>query len=355
MHQIKQELRRRMHDPVTQTGEWLKSVAYSDLAIPLMFLTLAQWATLTVTPNAAHSAFPLLMIMLYCVALLQRTRLLRYGSVLALNFLLIYTGFGVFMGIVTLAVFALERYWSWRSGSRGDFALSIPAFLIAAASLASFFVHYTFWPAVDCFVFPYHPVTAYAWFMALMFWGFVGHTHHWILGTVVGALILGLAFVAFGAQLRRLLTRNRPPDRYIVRAVLLGFSLLFIANTAVGRVCLGREGAAASRYATLMIPVFLAMYFYLLSFSSIRIGRFALVLFVLLLIPSAVAVRTGARTNTDGKRAWVSCYRRTEDINYCDRSTNFKVDPSPEYDHLKEKLDYLKQYHLNLFASSTTK
>jgi hypothetical protein len=328
-------------------GSW----TYSDVAIPLMFLTLAQWATMVHTPNPAHAAFPLLMIMLYCLALLQCNRLLRYVLLLSLNFLLIYTGFGVFMGMVTLAVFALEIYWSVRGGAKGDLMLPVMGFIVAGASLGSFFHHYTFWPAVDCFVFPYHPISAYPWFMALMFWGFVGHPHHWIIGTVVGAALFIFAIVAIVAQLRPLLSRDRSSARYLVIFVLLAFSLLFVVNTAAGRVCLGREGAAASRYVTLMIPAFLAMYFCLLTFSANRVGKIAIGLFVLLLIPSALAVRNGVVANADGKRAWAACYRQREDIQYCDNSTNFKVDPYPDYDHLKEKLDYLKQQRLNLFAA----
>jgi hypothetical protein len=331
------------------------SLSHFDIAIPFMFLTLVQWEVMVGTPNPAHSAFPLLMIMLYCVALLQRNRLLRYASVLLLNILLIYTGFGVFMGVVTLGVFVLEFYWSARRITQGHPLVPIFAILIAAASLGSFFVHYTFWPAVDCFVFPYRPISSYVTFMALMVWGFVGPGVLLRVGTGVGLVILAAVGIAFWDQLRRLLTADRPAARILVGSVLLGYSLLFIVNTAVGRVCLGSKVALSSRYATLLIPAFLGLYFYLLSFSAKRAGKLSICLFVLLLIPSALAVRNSARSVTNGKRAWAACYRQTENIPYCDTSSGFKVDPSPEQNHLKEKLDYLKQHRLNLFAQSNSR
>ncbi len=330
-------------------------IAYSDVAIPLMFLNMTQWEVMVGTPNPAHSAFPLLMILLYCLTLLVPGKTLRYASLLVLNFFLIYTGFGIFMGIITLGVFALECYWHWRGLRTGSLVLPSVALLIAGASLASFFVHYTFWPAVDCFVFPYHPITSYLWFMAMMLWGFVGYPHWITLGTVTGTLMLVAALAALGVELRSLVVSDRLRDRHIVVAVLLGFSLLFVADAAVGRVCLGREAAASSRYVTLLIPAFLAAYFCLLPFASLRAGKVALGLFVIMLIPSAILVRGSARRETNGKRAWVACYLQTENIAYCDNAANFKVDPYPEYNHLKEKLDYLKQRQLNLFADTKTK
>jgi hypothetical protein len=43
--------------------------AFSDVSIPMMFLTLVQFETMVGTPNAAYSWFPLLFIMLYSLAL----------------------------------------------------------------------------------------------------------------------------------------------------------------------------------------------------------------------------------------------------------------------------------------------
>src|SRR5258708_38458346 len=101
------------------------------------------------------------MIMLYCLTLLLRNPFLKYGLVLIINFCLIYTGFGFFMGIVTIGVFALECYWSFRRITVIPAALPVVALLIAAAAFGSFFIHYTFASAVDCFDAPVRDQTAY--------------------------------------------------------------------------------------------------------------------------------------------------------------------------------------------------
>ena len=326
-------------------------LSYSDVAIPLIFLTLAQWETVVGTPNPAHSAFPLLMIMSYCLALQLKHRLLRHSCLLLLNIFLIYTGFGVFMGVVTLGIFGLELYRNMRGLTRESAILPLASFVIASASLASFFVHYVRWPAVGCFVFPYHPLISYVWFTGLMFWEFLGPAIHWRIGSAVGTLILVSVVILLVIQVRRLLMSKCPTEATLVGALLLSYSLLFAVNTGFGRVCLGLQAAEGSRYVTLLIPTFLAIYFYLLSITSGPVKICALTIFVFLLIPSAVTVRQGAHWSADGKRAWVACYWRTDNIGLCDDAVGFKIHPYPEDDDgLKEKLDYLKEHKLNLFA-----
>lgn len=76
-----------------------------------MFPTLQQFETFIGTPNLSHSAIPLALIMLYCLALLQPRYQRRFAWLLVLSFFLVFTGYGMFMGLVTLAIFALEFYW----------------------------------------------------------------------------------------------------------------------------------------------------------------------------------------------------------------------------------------------------
>ena len=330
-------------------------VSYSDVAIPVIFLTLAQFETLIDANNPAYAGYPLLLLMLYCLALLQRNHLLQYGCVLAVNFLLIYTGLGVLMGPVTLGVFTLQSYWSLRRMSPIPAWHPFAALLIAGASLGSFFAHYRWWPSVDCFVFPYHPLVHYPWFMVMMFDTVVGPTRSGAVMTVVGAMLLLFAAAILVFQLRCLLQRDRSRQTALIGAVLLGYSLLFSASAAVGRVCLGVGAGHSSRYVTFLIPAFLAMYFYLLSVPFQRIRKVGLALFVALLIRPALAVRNGAQQIPDGKRAWAACYRRMEDIRSCDRVTHFQIVPFPDQTHLAQKLDYLKQHRLNLFADPVVK
>jgi hypothetical protein len=341
-------------------------MSYSDIAIPIMFLTLAQSATVLHTPNPAYSGFPLLMIMLYCLALLHRNRVVRYGSVLLLNFLLIYTGFGLFIGGVTIGIFALECYCRLRRMTSTPFALPLAALLVATASLGSFFIHYPFRPAVDCFAVTPRYVVSYPWFMAEMFAAFVGPKRYIPVLTVPGVVILLAATAMLGTHLLCLLKCGRPTDTHLVGAALLGYSLMFSASAAVGRVCLGMQAAAAGNYATLLIPAFLAMYFYLLSRSWLSKRELVLGLFIAFLVPGAVRKAHGVDQFADAKRAWAACYVRTEDIRYCEQVASksllagtlpdhFQIHPDPEGSGLRQKLDYLKQHRLNLFAETSSK
>jgi hypothetical protein len=326
------------------------SLSYSDAVIPMIFLNLTQYGILIRTPNPAYSGFPLLMIMLYCLALLHHNRPLRYGMVLLLNFLLIYTGFGLFMGVVTLGVFALEGYLGVRRIIQGSLALSIAGFFIAAISLGSFFVHYRFLPAVDCFAITPHYVSLYPKFMAKMFAYFVVPAGDSAPVTIIGAGILLAMITMLGIQVFHLLKYDLSSERPLIGAILLSYALLYSANTAVGRVCVGIAAAFQSRYVTLLIPAFLALYFYLLSRPWRGMRPLALGLFAVLILPKALYVPHSAIPYAEAKRTWVACYKRTEDIAYCNRLTNLMIDNEPKRDRLKEKLDYLKQHRLNLFS-----
>jgi hypothetical protein len=333
------------------------ALSYSDLAIPVIFLSLAQYEMLVGASNPACSGLPLVMMMLYCFALLGRNRLLRYSSILALNFLLIYTGYGLFMGAVTIGVFLLECYWSWRRMTSAPFLQPLIGLLVAVASLASFFVYYTFSPGVDCFEIPHRHLLQYPQFTALMFAEFVvPRPLHVSLGmTILGVAILSLVVAVLGWHLLRLLKDARP-GAALVGAVLLSYSLLFSAVAPIGRLCLGLSAAFASRYVTLLIPAFLAVYFYLLSQSWHGKRNLVLALWVLLLLPAAVRKPwEDIRWYSNGKRDWANCYLRTENIHYCDQSANFSVHPNPEQIGLKEELDYLKQHRLNLFYEPSPK
>jgi hypothetical protein len=332
------------------------TLSYSDVSIPLIFLTLQQSETMIGTPNPAYGGFPVLLIMLYCLALLGQNRPLRYSLVLALNFLLIYTGFGFFMGVITLGVFLLECYRNWRYVTPVAFRQALAGLLASAASLASFFFRYTFSPAVDCFEIPRRHLLQYPQLTALMFGAFVvpRPLHVSWRMTALGIAIL-LAVVAVLGRHLLLSLRDARPNAELVGVVLLTYSLLFSANAAIGRLCLGLQMAYSSRYVTLLIPAFLALYFFLLSKSWYGQRSLILALWVLLLVPAAIRKPWEVHWYSTGKRDWARCYVQTENIHYCDQRANFWVHPRPEQIGLQWKLDYLKQHRLNLFSEANPK
>jgi hypothetical protein len=81
-----------------------------------------------------------------------------------------------------------------------------------------------------------------------------------------------------------------------------------------------------------------------------------LALWVILLLPSSLVIPvTEINWYSGGKSRWADCYRHTSNVRYCDEFSHFAIYPSPAATHLQEKLDYLKQNHLNLFADPAPK
>jgi hypothetical protein len=228
---------------------------------------------------------------------------------------------------------------------------------VAAASFGSFFIHYTFSSGVDCFEVPLRRFLEYPQFTALMFSGFVipRPLHISFAMTVLGAAIL-LVVVAVLVRHLRHLRKDACSGASLIGAVLLSYSLLFSTNAAIGRLCSTLRLAYSSRYVTLLIPAFLASYFYVLSRPWRGKRSFVLALWILLLLPAAVRKPwEEIRWYSNGKRDWANCYVRTENIHYCDQSANFLLHTPFEEIGLKEKLDYLKQRRLNLFSEADSK
>jgi hypothetical protein len=333
----------------------LRSFDYSDVVIPCLFLTFAQMEALVGEENPSYAAIPELLIGLYCLAWMIRKPIARYAAVLVLNFLLIYTGFGFFMGVVTIGVllFDLRRAVRTKSESESDsWILPAAALLLAAVSLASFFYHYHWDPAVPCFHFPdAHPLN-YPWFIGLMMAYFLG-LRAMLPASLAGSfLVLVAVAVLIWHGLR--LWRNREwsgVDRTV--AILLSFSLLFAANAAVGRVCIGMpESAQYSRYMGLLVPAFLGIYFHLLTWRKGTLRTAALAVFVVALVPGTVRMPSGYSPQLvkDGKQAWKTCILQTGTVDDCDRATGFPVHPDPRRTHLLEKLQFLQQNGLNLYS-----
>jgi hypothetical protein len=138
----------------------------------------------------------------------------------------------------------------------------------------------------------------------------------------------------------------------VVIFCLAGFALVYCANTAIGRVCMGLVGApAASRYLTLMIPAGLAVYLHLATLASARRAHLLGLAYVVLLIPGCLFLQNGDRENvrwySEGRRAWKAAYLATHDAVQATRQANFPIHPFP--DTLTERLQFLEKHRLNLF------
>src|SRR5262249_12321573 len=117
--------------------------------------------------NISHGPMPLLLVVLYCLAWTVRSQKWRYSLVLVVNFLLIHTGFGLFMGVVTPFLLAIELRGTDAGSSERTYSLL--ALIAAGASLAFFFLNYRFDSASPCLSANPRSLLPYLWFISLMF------------------------------------------------------------------------------------------------------------------------------------------------------------------------------------------
>jgi hypothetical protein len=334
-------------------------IEYYDVVIPSLVLTATQCEVIFGAANLAHGSMPLLLVVIYCLCWTVHSPALRFVAVVVVNFLLIFTGFGLLMGVVTPLAILVSLWLS--APDRRQLKTHLIALALACLSLAGFFRHYVWNPAVDCYdsALVSRSVADYLRFASLMcanYFGFDGMSSRH--PAVWGAIALAALSILFGALVYCIVrSRSRQGDTsivFVVAFVLLAFSVSFCAATARGRLCLGFAAAQESRYMPYLTPGFLGLYF--LAQSLPRLGWVRHVALSSLLIVFAYAcwpVHRGDQLEIAGFHAgklnWKNCYLSTKDIRFCARQTGTRITNPSEAKHLQEKLDFLEKQHWNLF------
>jgi len=189
--------------------------------------------------------------------------------------------------------------------------------------------------------------------MSLMFANIFGVRHDLVFASFLGIACLLFAVVVLAENARAVWKETPARGTNLVIAILVGYSLLFSLGTAAGRVCLGIEAARPSGYVTLLIPGLLGIYFHLLSRPDGNRRRVLFAVFFFLLLPGSVQGYTGEmRYYAERKRWWKDCYMKNENVEFCNQVTRFKLYWWPEGMRLQEKLQYLKENRLNLYADA---
>ena len=328
-----------------------------DVVMPAILFIPGQWATWFLTANFAHGPFPLLLILLYCLAWTSKRKTVRYPLILLINFVTIYTGFGIFLGVVTPILLTLDYWTSTPQGrlSKTHFAGSV---LLALVSLGSFFRGYKLLPGLPCFSLQPHSPMSYLTFVSLMFANFFGVRHITIVTQVIGMMILAAVLVSLATFTWSLSRQNSPTlerddrNKALVIIGLTGYSLLFCVNTAFGRACGGPKIASASRYVIYLEPAVLGFYFFLLSLRHGAVRKCLLSGFLIAVVAGSLYPdRGGMGFSKNVKQGWKTCYLQTEDIEQCDKIAGFPIHSnSLPQTHLREKLEYLKKTKQNLYS-----
>jgi hypothetical protein len=281
-------------------------------------------------------------------------------------FVLTFTGFGLFGSVVIAALLArhvvrhaLNREWrpTW---------LSAAGLAVVGAGWMRFSQNYVFLPAVDGFRFPWTPWTDYVHFVVLMLnlpTAQVGaDTRHYVIGTT-----LALVMTVTAAGIARAWMTRQPALKVDVLVLLIGSGTLFVAATAIGRVPLGILGGTASRYLSLMIPIWLAVY--LATATSWRrlppIGAACVWMIVLLPYQSMPGRPLADWPGTIGaapwqldairhfgtnKAEWARVYLATGSVDAAQAGVQQVIHPDPRRSRLEHKLRFLRDRKLSFFA-----
>jgi hypothetical protein len=338
---------------------WLKhklfgEFSYSDAIIPMILFTPLQAESLFITANLAHGPLPLLLILSYCLAWTITAARPRYILVVLLNFVTVYTGFGLFLGVLTPFLLAIDYRFRVqdKAAARTLFWASL---VLSVASLGSFFIGYTMQPAIDCFSFRLLPPFRYVGYMLLMLAYVFGAQ-----GTNLGALLTGIILMAgllAAAVWSLLVLRRRSGVRWLqgfVSALLIAYCLLFTVNAAYGRACQGLQFAAVSRYMNYLELGVLGLYFSLLALPRPTWRHVSLTVLGVAMLGSIWTGET-SRKNMElvrnMKMLWRNCMLEVGDVDRCDQYSWVYPGP-PEKTDLKDKIKYLKRHKLNLYDGS---
>jgi hypothetical protein len=319
-------------------------------AVPLLFFNVHQYEIFVGAVNLSYASMPMLLFMAYCLSWFLHSDVWRFLAVGMLTFLLIFTGFGLFVGFLTPPLLIVEAVQALRTRERGRALLATGALAIACVGWALFAKGYTFQPAVTGFRFPYEHPLEYVVFVGRMLGNFYGTAvlSAWelILGLVVSAALVAICAWNGIRSLSRGVAQNR---QCVVLFCLSAFALLFCANCAVGRVFTSAIAPLAPRYVSLLIPAGLAIFLQLSLLGNLRGLGWAAMAYAVLLIPGTSITRTdeiyGANWYAEGRRSWKAAYLSTHDEAKADQLSHFSIYPAP----LGERLTFLEDHRLNLF------
>jgi hypothetical protein len=319
-------------------------------ALPLLFLNVHQYEIFTGAVNLSYGAVPMFLFMAYCLCWFMPGNAGRLLAIGALTFLLIFSGFGLFVGILTPPLVGIEAAQAFRARQRSHAILAILAFAITGCGWALFARGYTFQPAVAGFRFPYERPLEYLVFAGRMLGNFFGAAVLSREELAVGlTALLCLAAIGIWNAIRCVRRGVTNEPRSVVLFCLATFALLFCANCAIGRVFTGPIAPLAPRYASLLIPAGLAIFLQLGELAKRRRFAWLPVLYTLLLVPGTAIQRPdeiyGANWYSEGRRSWKDAFLKTHDEGEANRISNFSVYPAP----LGERLRYLEDHKLNLF------
>ena len=338
---------------------WLKvrlfnTVGLWDVCIPLILLTPLQYGQIFVVANWAHGPLPLFLTILYCLAWTIANLSWRYALVLTLNFVTIYTGFGLFLGLLTPLAISADYFVNLKGRRRAKIYFA-GALLISTFSFCSFFVGYVFNPAVGCRPNLFQSPGIYAKFVLLMFANVIAAKGIGFLPAMAGGMLFACMLAALVMNCRKLHHEPAAFRPNLVAAILILGSIVFCGVAAYGRSCLGLREAQVSRYVMYLEMGLLGLYFSALTIRTKYLRVSAVLLLALTVMNTVRIPRTDRFTMEYYRRLktdWKACYLQYSNVSVCDRQAGHWLYKDGLDETIKSKLDYLQKTRQNLYSDA---
>lgn len=328
---------------------------YGLIVIPLFFFNIRQYEIFVGAANISHGAMPIFLFMALSLAWFIQSIGRRLIALCFLTFLLIFTGFGLFVGLLAPLVLIVQAIHHFQRKEKREGFYIIYALMGIGGAWACFAYGYRFDPAVEGFRFPYEKPWEYLLFVASMLNNFHGIRGNGLFVLSIGVFTITTLVALAGWHGWRIIQGNGQEQSYsVVIFCLTAFTVVYCFETAVGRVFLGwKEASTASRYVTLMIPAGLALYLFFSRLNNRTLSNVLCLLYVALLSLGTLRLHTddlrAIHSYSDGRLAWKVAYLQTSDERQSSERANFLIYPAPE---LKDRLQFLEKRQLNLFNAN---
>lgn len=327
----------------------------TDIVYPLIVLNAYQYEIFIGTTNITPAGLSLFLICLYALCWTIPHLTARYMAVLIINFLAIFSGYSMFLGIVTVFLLLIELARALARSEKQTAILTSGAIVISILSIALFFRGYQVFRSAGCTDIAIKDVLRYPVFIGVMLAKFIGlnYTETGSLAVLAGLTLLMLISIIGLWSLNQFIRKPAPKKQTdLIVFALIGFTLLYCGGAAVGRSCLGMVQAQPSRYVTLMIPAFVGLFLGIstLPRPNLRVGLFAVGLLLVLhsLWPFPSADQWVIDYYYSGKTEWKACYLQEENVESCQKKTGFQVYPVID-NRIQSELDFLKEHKFNLY------
>jgi len=288
--------------------------------------------------------------MFYCLTLLHKNPKLKWVLLLVINFFSVFTGFGLFLGLITPGLAIREVIHAFKLRDKSYAFIYVISFSISILTWVLFFVDYKFADTA-----PSGPTTLLGIFkfMALLLVHFYGASQSTYISLILGYGLLLLFLYITALHGYKLIKKDiMYSDLSLIIFCLCAYNLLYCFGTAYGRAGSTDLNAwSAPRYITLLIPGVLALILHVVGYLRSVLWSNVLCLTLCIgMFHFATYEQGGVEYFSRGRKAWRDAYLKTGDSFKANEISNFRVYP---VDVLENKLRYLKDKKLNLFTSES--